>query len=136
MPRLTKASVTRASRIMLPVHCLFSTGLGLAWLLQDGARTAVPALSAVRSVWPIWATGAVILCVGLISVAGLLSHKRAIAATSLGMGALTFLILAVLITLPIAHDGASFSAPLWPLYVAFAHVASMVSLAMDSPETP
>lgn len=132
---LTRGNVTAASRIMLPAHIIFSTWLGLAWLLQADIRTAVPALYALRNLWPIQATGVVMLAVGIAALAGVLSHQRPLAAVALGMGALTYLGLGAAIGWSSLHSGGSLSAPAWPLYVAVCHMASMVSLARDSANT-
>lgn len=130
---LTRGNVTYASRIMLPVHIVFSSWLGLAWLAQDSTRTAVPSLYALRGVWPIQNTGIVLVVVGVIALLGVLSHRRVVAAVALGMGALAYLILTGFIAWPLLSGAGSFSSPAWPLYVALAHFASMVSLARDTP---
>lgn len=129
--RLTRATVTRASRVMLPAHVLFSAWLGAGWMLQGSARTAVPALSSLRAVWPIESTGIVLFSLGVLAALALLLHQRVLAGVCLSTGALAYLVLAGFVAWPLLHGVGSFSAPAWPLYVATAHFASMLSVVFD-----
>lgn len=127
---LTRATVTAASRIMLPVDAILSAWIGAAWALQSDARTAIPSLYALRHVWPISATGAVLVILAVAVTVGLLLHNRAITAMALGASVVAYVFLAVAISWSLAGGQvASWSAPAWPLYVAVAHFASLVSLA-------
>src|SRR5690349_9660484 len=114
-----RATVTRASRLMVPTHALFSSALGAIWATQASERTAVPSLYALRHVWPIQATGGVLFCIGLLGFAAMLVHKRTLAATLLMAGSIAYALLTVAVLASLqATDLASFSAPLWPAYVA------------------
>lgn len=127
-----RTTVTRASRIMLPAHAAFSTALGTAWVLQADERTAIPSLYALREIWPIQATGGVLLGLGVLGVVAMLTHRRTLAATCLMAGCIGYVLLtvAILWSLPVMPT-ASYSAWLWPAYVASAHLATVLSLAAD-----
>ena len=125
------SSVTVASRIMLPAHALFTTLLGLGWLLQDDMRTQIPALAQLRGVWPIYATGTVLLILGLLTTVAILTGRHTLAGLMLGATSLAWLIIAGLIALTATSPDASLTASVWPLYVATAHIASIASLAND-----
>jgi hypothetical protein len=116
---------------MLPTHALISLGIGLAWVSQDDIRTRIPALYALRHIWPIQATGLLRVCIGGLVLLAMLTRRRAVAAVMLLAGAATYLLLAVAIAASVAHHPASYSAPMWPLYIAAAHLATALSLASD-----
>src|SRR5689334_18669953 len=128
---LTKQTVTVASRLMLPVDAVLSLWIGAAWFFQDNVRTHVPALYAVRAVWPIEATGALIFTVGALIVVAMFTRKRVVGATMVLAGCFCYLLLSVAIAVSVWTQPASYSAPAWPLYVALAHLATALSLAAD-----
>lgn len=127
---LSKANVTIASRLMLPTHAIFSTYLGVTWAIQDPTRTHTKALT-VLNVWPIEATGVILAAFGVALVAGLLSQRRTIAAIALAANVIVYLALAGIILAASISAHASWSAAAWPVYIAVAHFASMLSLAND-----
>lgn len=124
--------VTAASKVAVPAHIILSAWIGAAWVIQDSTRTAVPALYALRSWWPIQVTGFVILAIGLAAAVGLLTGSDTVAAVALSMNGLTFLVLAGFVAASLFQGPASYSAPAWPLYVAGCHLASVVSIAKDN----
>lgn len=128
---LTRANITRASRVMLPAHALLSGGIGIAWLAQSDVRTRIPALYSLRHIWPIQGTGLLLVCIAALIAVGMATRNRGIAAVMLLAGAGVYLFLAVVIAVSVARHPASYSAPLWALYVAAAHLASALSLASD-----
>src|SRR5690242_8857003 len=73
---LDRAHVTVASRIMLPAYALIYAGVGLAFLLQDPARTSSPAFDVAKSLLPIHAWGWVFLAVAVAETAALITHRR------------------------------------------------------------
>jgi xanthine/uracil permease len=127
---LTPSNVTIASRVMLPAHTLLSLGIGLAWAFQSDHRTNNANLAVLRQ-WPIAATGTILVVLAASVAAGMLSRRRVLAAVALIMGGLVYLFLAGTILAAAFHHPASWSAFLWPLYVATAHFASALSLAHD-----
>lgn len=133
MPRdLTRATVTAASRIMLPTHAGFSVALGGVWAWQADERTAVHSLYALRDIWPIQATGGLLFALGALGVVSLLLGRRLPAAVLLFAGAVGYAALTVAVAWSLPGSPlASYSAPLWPAYVATAHLASAISLAAD-----
>lgn len=133
---LTRANVTRASRIMLPAHAIVSAGIGAAWFIQDDVRTRIPALYSLRDIWPIQATGMLLLSIGILVAVAILAQRRELAAVMLLAGALAYTFLAVVIAVSVASHPGSYSAPLWPLYIAAAHLASALSLASDEYTDP
>jgi hypothetical protein len=128
---LIPSRVTIASRVMLPAHAAFSLYVGFTWVFQADIRTQVPALYALRDLWPIDATGGVILAVGALQLIGMSAHHRAVEAITLIIGCLAYLLLGAAIAASVWTQPASYSAPAWPIYVALAHLASALSLVAD-----
>jgi hypothetical protein len=131
---LDRDHVTIASRIMLPAHVLLSAWVGAAWMFQGAIRTQVPALYALRHVWPLPATGFVLALGAVVVVGAMLSKHRAVAAIALGASGLMYLVLTGFVVAAFFQDAAgspSFAAPAWTLYPAVAHLASLASLAFD-----
>lgn len=127
---LTRPSVTAASRIMLPVEAILAAWIGVAWAVQSDARTAIPSLYALRSIWPISATGAVLVILAAAITLGMVLGNRTVTAVALGAGTVAYLFLAGAIAWSLAGgQTASWSAPALPAFGAAAHFASLVSLA-------
>lgn len=128
----TRKTITAASRIMLPADAVLSGWIGVAWATQSDVRTAIPSLYALRHIWPISATGTVLVILALVVTLGVIVGNRALTAMALGAGVVAYLFLSLAVTWSLAGGQlASWSAPAWPLYVAVAHFASLISLAKD-----
>lgn len=145
---VTRANVTSASRIMLPVYVLFSGALGLVWLLQDTNRTN-RSLTALAAHWPVPATGAVLVVLAVLILGSLLTRLRVAAAVAVAAAGMAYLVLGVIFMGPlglgltlgwpllqIRNPAASLSAPFWPWFVAVAHFASVASLVAEESTDP
>lgn len=148
MQELTKRTVTLASRVMLPTHAAFSGLLGAAWAFQSPSRTNVPALTYLRGLWPIPYTGIILLTLSGVIVGAMLLRDRRLVALALSAGVFIYLCLALGTAASLnpavadlfppvlmIDDHASLSAPLWSLYVASAHLASMVSVVFEETDS-
>lgn len=129
---LLRATVTLATRIMLPTYALIDAGIGAIWVLQDRDRTSAAIIALQGLGWPITGSGAVLLVLGFLCVAGMLLQSRATTAIVVGAGAAVWLALAVIYTHSVLGDPrASLSTPLLPLGWAVAHIATLASLAVE-----
>ena len=128
---LTRATVTVASRIMLPTYAMFFAGVGLSLILTPGERLVqTPAfLYADRLIsltW--WGIGYLVLAVVMLwamAVHSRMAYRYALSAAFVWMASWAALSFAA------ALDGgqASFSAWTWPAFVAVACWATLASLA-------
>ena len=140
---LDRRHVTAASWIMFPTYITFSGALGLTWLLQDQDRTN-RSLTALATWWPVPYTGAILASTALTLAAALATRSRLLGALALAAGVVEYALLGFVFLTPLQlhlawgwpfiHIGApdaSLSAPLWPWFVAMAHLASLVSVLLD-----
>lgn len=119
-----------ASRIMIPVNFLFDFALGLTWALQEKHRTSM-AISAVRAHgWTTAMVGWLLVGIACVIVIGYFSGSIPLLAIGCGAGAIFFLILGIVL-FGNAGPRETQTAPLWPLYVAFAHLASFTYLGYE-----
>jgi hypothetical protein len=131
MRDLTRATVTKASLIMLPVYPIFTGWLGLAYLLGDPARTATPTLLAIGDVLPIRAWGAAFLSFAVVLIVGYAMRSRDVTIFVLWMGFAAFgvwgIIFAVVVfTVP---DTSLVGPAVW-WFIAAAFAASARSVAV------
>lgn len=129
---LTRATVTVASRIMLPTYVLLVVALGLIYLLDplDNLR-GVPALAFPRlvvggSMAP-W--GLIFLSIGAVMGSAFATHSRIWFCFGLCLCAVTFFLWAGMYVVSLVIDpDTSLTAPLYPLFVSTACAASTFSL--------
>lgn len=139
---LDRQHVTVASRVMLPVDVAFGGVLGLIWALQDPSRRN-QSLAALDRTWPVENTGWVLVAVAGVILAALLGRNRTLAMFGCAAGVVAYFVLTIIFAGPLDLDlqlgwppvtvgpSVSLSAPLWPAYLAAAHLASLASLAVD-----
>lgn len=118
---------TGGSRMAVWFFPTFSVTLGLIYMLQSEQRTASPAFDIARELMPMAAWGAVFLTVALIKILALLTHRAFTYAFAMCIAAGFYITWSVFFLASALSDpNVSFVAPLWPIYVAFFHLA-MVS---------
>lgn len=131
---LTIRRVATADKIMVPAHAAFSGIVGALWIGQSPQRLASPSLSSLADLISLENAGYVLLGQGLLIGAAMLARNRDVAAAALGAGVFVYLGLGYLMADATGQPGASYSAPLWPIYVAVGHLATVMSLALDRPD--
>ena len=129
---LTKATVTAASRIMLPTYVALTAVIGLVYLLDPLDRLAgVHALAAQRWIMggQMWPWGLVFLGLSCVMLAAFRQKRRQWFVFALYGCAVTFGMWAVLYAVSIFLDpSTSLLAPVYPLFVVRACRASAKSL--------
>jgi hypothetical protein len=122
---LTRDSVTIASRVMLPTYTAFALFLGIVYVTDPDGRlahsTSFPVLPTA-----VWGVGFVV--VGLLQIAAMIQRDRRLYVLSLAPLLVWCLLWGLALVYSAARDGTSFTAPAFPLFVAFACWASMLSL--------
>lgn len=130
---LRRATVTAASRIMLPTYPLFFAVVGLSLTLTGDRLLATPGFRFADSLLPLEVFGVGYLLGALVLTLALLvdrassrrTYQHALAAAMVWMLGWTGLMVAAAV-----EDLASFSAWVWPAFVARACWASYVSLEL------
>ena len=129
---LTKATVTVASRIMLPTYVALTAVIGLVYLLDPCNRLdGIPALTAPRWVMggQMWPWGLLFLGLSVVMLAAFNTHRREWFIFALYGCAATFLMWAIMYGISIFLDPTtSLLAPVYPLFVVRACRASAQSL--------
>jgi hypothetical protein len=127
---LTRATVTAASRVMLPLYPALYLGVGIAFLAQDAARTSGPAFDVAKMVMPIPAWGALFVAVAVVEIVALLAHHRAAYQLALIPGAwLAGFWAVVVLGSAVASPFVSYTSGMWVAGMAVAQAASARSLA-------
>lgn len=127
---LTRATVTAASRIMLPCYPALAAWIGLAYLFGDPSRTNTPSFQVARDLMPMRGWGCVFLAIAVLLLVGYALRSRDVTVFVLSMATVAYLMWAAffvwaLLTAP----DASLVAPAWPLFSALACTASATSIA-------
>ena len=118
-----------ASRVMLVVYPVFAAGIGLSFTTTPTHRLReTPSTRYLDDLVGIGVVGIVFLALAALLAVALVARRRQLAVLSLGALA-SWLIAYATVTLLAALNGqASFSAWLWPGFVAAACWATMLSL--------
>lgn len=127
---LTRATVTAASRIMLPTYPILASIIGAAYLFGAPTRTSSPAFDVAKQFMSIQSWGVVFLAMAAMLIVGYLIHSRDVTVFVLFMAASAFVMWAVFFGISVlqSHD-ASLVAPAWPSFAACACSASAISVA-------
>lgn len=132
---LTRATVTAASRVMLPTYAALSAVFGLVYTFDPGHRLGgVHALAAQRQVMggTMLPWGAVFFALAGLMLLAFVKQSRMTFAFALCCCAVTWFLWGVLYAVSAVIDQeTSFLAPALPLFVTAACIASTVSLLKD-----
>lgn len=129
---LTRATVTAASRVMLPAYVALTAVIGAVYTFDPTRRlNGVHALAVPRAVMggtmTLW--GVMFLSIASLMAVAFLTHRRALFVTGLYLCAATFLFWAGMYTVSVFVDQeTSILAPVYPLFVVVACHASATSL--------
>lgn len=123
----SRATITRASRVMVPMYIAFSGYVGACWILQDSSRGG-PALGKLGTWWPVSYSGAVLFTLAGAMLLFAVTGNRALVGIAIAADGVAYLGLCAAFTIALLDTTASFSAPAWPLGWAIAHIASLASL--------
>lgn len=122
---LSRATVTVASRVMLPAYPTLALYIGVVYATDPGARlsgsSAFPFLPT-----PVWGAGFVVAGVAL--TVALLAGRRTLYLLALAPLLVWLLVWAVALGVNAVTSDGSFSAPAFPAFTAVACWASMLSL--------
>lgn len=127
--QLTRDQVTTASRTMLPAYPIFAAGIGInftikgAELVQAGVFYEVANTIAPLRVW-----GVLFLIVAAVHVAALAMRRRWAYQVGLALMVGLLLVWAVVGLVAAIRETGSYTAALWPGFVACACIASFRSL--------
>lgn len=127
---LTRATVTIASRIMLPTYVVFFTAVGLSLLVTTQRRLhETPAFRYADTIadLDLWGLGFLTIATGL--ALALLVHRREVYRWFLAAGCIWMSVFAVVTFLAALFGSASYSAWIWSGFVAAACWATLCSLA-------
>ena len=126
---LTRANVTAASRVMLPVYVITFCWIGGSWAFTDEGRLIkTPALEYANAVLPLPFWGVLLVWTGLLILGAILSGRRDFCRLALWVGLVVMGVFCALFTFAAAYGQASPSAPAWPFIIAAACFASDRSL--------
>ncbi len=126
---LTRATVTAASRVMLPAYVALFAIIGVSYMTTPGQRLLEsPALEYASRVlsMPVW--GAMFLAASAVMVAALLRQERFWFRFALWLGIVCLAVWSALFILAAIWSNASPSAWVWPAFAAVACFASDRSL--------
>lgn len=115
---LSRATVTKASRIMLPAYPIFTGWLGANYLLTPRCRlTGTPVLRLADSYAPMPVWGGLFLAVAVLLAAALFTHRRFLYEIGLVGFASLMLVWTGIFTVAIfTIPGSSPAGPAWPLF--------------------
>lgn len=127
---LTRATVTRASRIMLPIYPIFSGWLGGNYLFTPRSRlVGTPVLKLADSYAPMPVWGALFLAVAVVLTFALVAERRFVYELALVTLAAMLLIWTAVFTVAIfTIPGSSPAGPAWPLLGIAACAATIRTL--------
>lgn len=126
---LTRANLTIASCVMLPLYPAFSFGVGLAFVATPRARLLTsPALRTVDHLFPLGLWGWAFLALAAWLGGALLARSRAAVVRGLAVMVAWMLLYSAVMAWSAIDGGASFSAWTWPMFVGVACFASTLSL--------
>lgn len=125
---LSRASVTTASRVMLPTYVCFFALLGLNYTVTGQRLFASPALAYADSILPLPAWGCMFLAAAVMMAAALVQQERSWFRFALWLGIVCLGIWAVVFLAAAIRSDASPGGALWPALAAVACFASDRSL--------
>lgn len=126
---LTRPNVTAASRIMLPTYPIFCLVVAINLLFTPDARLAASPGLQYASLYPgltYWGLG--FLVVGAVMTYALIVHERRTYQVGLGIAIVWLSLWAAVLAFAAIFSDASPTSWVWPLFVARACYASLVSL--------
>lgn len=126
---LTRDTVTAASRIMLPTYPVFFGLTGINYVVNADRLADSPGLRFLDSVIPMPGWGLLFLAAATLMVYALLQHRRVVYRYALWLCLVASALFAGGLAFAVIFGGASFSAPLWPAFVATCCWATERSLA-------
>ena len=126
---LTRDTVTRASRVMLPVHVVVNVGYGLALIAEPTKHLLeVPAYRTLDAIAPIHAWGWLFILAGAVQLAAMALHRRYPYVYALGVGLVIGGTLAGMLVAGAVRDTNPWTAPWFPLFYTAGCWASIRSL--------
>lgn len=127
---LTRATVTAASRIMLPTYVALNIVVGLTYALDPGGRIArVDSLAFQRDVMPMSMWGLIFVALAVVMSVALISHTRELMSFALYACAVTWALWAAMYAGSLGIDpDASPIPPVLAAFVALACISSAISL--------
>lgn len=126
---LDRASVTAASRIMLPAYVIFFGVTGLTYLFTPYDRlVASPSLAYANTIMDLRGWGIVFLGASTLMLSALLSGNRSLYRYALLMCAVAMTVWTAVTILAVFNSPASPSSWCWPAIVLVACIASERSL--------
>lgn len=126
---LTRATVTAASRVMLPTYVVFFAVLGLNYMTAHQIALDNPALAFANDVMPLKAWGGLFLACAAIMAIALFTRRRLLYRFALRVCGLSMVLWAGIIAAASLAGDATPAAAIWAGFVATACYASDRSLA-------
>lgn len=126
---LTRATVTAASRTMLPTYPAFCGAIGLNFLIRGADLTTVGVFYEVaHEMLPLRVWGFLFLVVAVVQVGALVYRRRWTYQVGLALMVGLMTTWAFVGAVAAVRDMGSYTAPVWPAFVALACIASFRSL--------
>lgn len=126
---LTRATVTIASRVMLPAYPVFAAIVGFSFVTTPRERIeATASLRYADQVVPLPLWGGAFVAVAALLAVALAAHSRRLYQAVLGLMAVWMLIYSFVLIGSALYGLASWSAWAWPSFIACACWASLLSL--------
>lgn len=127
--RLTRETVTAASRVMLPTYVIFFGWVGAAYVFTDHTALLVtPALRYADAVLDLRVWGVLALLIAALTLAGIIAEDRHVTAYALLLGLVCCLVWTGLFICAAVFGGGSPSGGAWPFLGAAACFASYRSV--------
>jgi hypothetical protein len=127
---LTRATVTAASRIMLPAYVVLCLIFGVAYIFDPGNRLEqAPSITFQRAILPLWTWGAIMLTLAALMLGAFRTKSRLTFAYALCCCAITWALWGIAIAVSIfLTPNTSWLAPALPWFVSVCCIASLASL--------
>ncbi|MBS45283.1 MAG: hypothetical protein CMH83_19365 [Nocardioides sp.] len=126
---LTRATITLASRVLLPSFPALATVLGGVWILTPRPELrATPFYAGLDDLVPLDAWGVAFVAIAATQIAALLAHSRKAYEWTLAVLAVWLLVIGAVGFWFALNSNASFIAPAWHWFGALACVATALSL--------
>jgi hypothetical protein len=127
---LSRATITAASRIMLPTYATLFLSLGVNYLVKPPRLGDSPALTFADQLLPLQVWGAIFLTAGLLMVTALATRRRLLFEYALWLGGLTLAAWAIVFAAAAFRAHVSATAWEWPAFGVAACYASYRSLSV------